>query len=176
MKKLAVFLAIVALLLIVIGCQSEVKVTRVITEKETVVETVEVTPAFDPEAEKEKVEAVHDAIFEAFANEDRETVRRFYHPDYTFHFSDANRVVDMVLGDWINTFPAQTFVLEDPEWIVITPDLAVRTGYGISWVGLEVPDKGAEMHFVTMIHKKQDGQWLLLHVHRSRSERKWNGP
>jgi hypothetical protein len=177
-KKSAVFLAIVVLLVVVIGCQTgEVEVARVVTEKETVVEMIEVTPTFDAEAEKEKLEAVHNAIIEAFASEDRDAIRRLYHPDFTFHWSDGKTVVDLVLNHpWVDTFPAQTFILEDPKWIVITPDLAVRTGYAISWVVSEGPGEDNEMMFATDVFIKEDGQWLYLHGHNSRSGRKWNGP
>ena len=71
-KMLTVFLAIVVLLTLTscgnqeVEVTREVKVTRIV--KETVVEQVEVTPVFDAEAEKEKLDAVSDAINDAFTN------------------------------------------------------------------------------------------------------------
>jgi ketosteroid isomerase-like protein len=145
----------------------EVEVTRVVketvTEQVEVTREVEVTANFDAEAEKEAIAALSKAYDDARENGDREATRAILGEDWTVFMA----------------FPDSYFLSgsedEGPDWwtepefnrwdsyeILVSTDLAVMRGYQTLNYNTD------PVHaYVTSVLKKENGRWRVIHSHAS---------
>jgi hypothetical protein len=135
-----------------------------VTREVEVTRMVEVTPVFDAEAEKEVVVAASRKGDDYAAVGDRDAVIAGFHEDLMAFYVDPDGwgtwTYQDVLDnpDWL-TEPGSRAWFEDAYTVLVSSDLAAIFGFR--------NDQDGDRHFRTLVFKKDDGQWKLIHSHAS---------